>query len=249
MWGEHQCFHPAELRAERERREASDYHNSTQQVTQLQMPPILWDKMWGFFTYVHPVQWQKRSFRLSGMWRHFQLKFRTRGSRSWTGDLYKQTFLKRDRCCPDGWTKWTITLFLHFSYLIAAQAYVITQIINIYQWKLCSIFLFFLYFFTEPCRQTVPKIAWQHFYDRSFEWKQQASGKMAGLVPREGGVGYSLTVYKNRACRFSKTVTHLLYMTPGYLYQNREINRIRVQGYAGLNVTGTFGNKNTMFFQ
>lgn len=61
-------------------------------------------------------------------------------------------------------------------------------------------------------------------------YKQQASGKMAGLVPREGGMGYSLTVYKNRACRFSKTVTHLLYMTPGYLCQNMQINRMRVQG-------------------
>lgn len=56
---------------------------------------------------------------------------------------------------------------------------------------------------------------------------------MAGLVPCEGGMGYSLTVYKNRACRFSKTVTHLLYMTPGYLCQNMQINRMRVQGYAG----------------
>lgn len=116
-------FSPCRAPSWERRREASDYHNSTQQVTQLQMPPILGDKMWGFFTYVHPVQWQKRSFRLSGMWRQFQLKF---PEQSWTGDLYKKLFLKRDRCCPDGWTKRTITLFLHFSYLIAAQVYVIT---------------------------------------------------------------------------------------------------------------------------
>lgn len=41
-------FSPCRAPSWERRREASDYHNSTQQVTQLQMLPILGDKMWGF---------------------------------------------------------------------------------------------------------------------------------------------------------------------------------------------------------